>query len=159
MLLECLFMNKVYFCYQMANWCSKHHLSPISIMIKKAMRIIFSCDIHYKAEIGVGTIFTHDALGVVIHPKATIGCNCEILHGVTIGGRGRVSSNGEGAKRGGLPKIGNNVLIGCHAQVLGPIIIGDNVAIGAGSIVIHDVPANSVVVGNPARIVSKNEQQ
>ena len=57
-----------------------------------------------------------------------------------------------------MPKLGNNVTIGCHSQLLGPITIGDNAVIGAGSVVIHDVPANAVVAGNPAKeIVQKND--
>ena len=141
-------MDKVYKWYKIGNWCYLHHLSPISILVKRVMRIFFACDIHYKTAIGEGTVFVHDGLGVVIHRKAVIGTNYKILHGVTIGGRG-------GSGRTGLPIIGNNVLIGAHSMVLGPVIIGDNVTIGAG-IVIHSIPANSIVVGNPARIISKN---
>lgn len=141
-------MDKVYFFYSIGNWCYRHHLSIIAVLIRFFMRFIFSCDIPYHAKIGKGTTFPHDALGIVIHPDVVIGCNCKILHGVTLGGRG-------GKGRIGLPQVGNNVLIGCHAQVMGPITIGDNAVIGAGSIVIDDIPANCTAVGNPARVISK----
>ena len=141
-------MDKIYFFYSIGNWCYRHHLTIIAILIRTFMRCIFSCDIPYRTIIGSGTTFPHDALGIVIHQDVLIGNNCKILHGVTLGGRGG---------RVGLPTIGNNVVVGCHAQVLGPVKIGDNAIIGAGSIVIKDVPANCTVVGNPARIISKNE--
>ena len=144
-------MDKVYFFYWIENWCYRHHLTIIAVLIRMFIRLVFSCDIPYRATIGKGTTFPHDALGIVIHPDVVIGCNCKILHGVTLGGRG-------GKGRTGLPKVGNNVLIGCHAQVMGPVTIGDNAKIGAGSIVVSDVPADSTVVGNPARIIQQNKE-
>ena len=100
-------------------------------------------------QIGDGTVFPHDALGNVFHPEVKIGKNCKILHGVTMGGR---------AGHKGLPVIGDNVLIGVHAQILGDVKIGNNSVVGAGAIVTHDVPDNVVVVGNPARILRKNDE-
>ena len=110
------------------------------------MRIIFACDIPYKACIGKGTKFPHDGLGVVIHPLCKIGTNCQINQGVTIGGRNNLEI---------LPVIGDNVLIGANATVLGNITIGNNSIIGAGSVVLKDVPENTIVAGNPARQISK----
>lgn len=141
-------MDKVYFFYSIERWFYVHHMTALAILVRIFMRISFSCDIPYHAKIGRGTTFPHDALSVVIHQGAVIGKNCKILHGVTIGGRG-------GKGRVGLPEIGNNVLIGCHAQIMGPIVIGDNATIGACSVVVKDVPANCTVVGNPAKIISQ----
>ena len=139
-------MDRVYFFYKIERLFYKTHLTIFAVFIRALMRIVFTCDIPYKANIGKGTIFPHDALGVVIHPDAIIGENCQISQGVTIGGRNNLNV---------LPKIGNNVLIGVNAIVLGDIIIGDNSIIGAGSIVIKDVAPNTVVAGNPAKEIRK----
>lgn len=120
-------MGKLYFLYSIERWFYLHHLIIFAKLVNIFMRIIFSCEIPYKATIGYGTEFTHGGLGVVINSDTIIGENCKILHGVTIGGRG-----GKGRK--GAPVIGNNVLVGCHAQILGPIRIGDNVKIGGGQL-------------------------
>jgi serine O-acetyltransferase len=106
--------------------------------------VFYSCDIGCGAMVGDGTCFSHNGLGVVIHPEAVIGKNCKILQNVTIGGR---SGNKE------VPVIGNHVLIGAGAIVLGPIHIGDFAQIGAGAVVVHSVPPNAVVIGNPAKVV------
>lgn len=112
------------------------------------VKVIFSADVPPQMHIGKGTVFPHDALGCVFHPDVRIGRNCKILHGVTMGGR---------AGHKGLPVVGDNVLIGTHAQILGNVKIGDNAVVGAGSIVTHDVSANVVVVGNPAKILKAKE--
>ena len=132
----------VYKFYKLARFFYKIKLVPLAIIIRAIMRIIFSCDIPYKAKIGKNVKFPHLALGIVIHPRAEIGDNCMILHGVTIGGK-----SGHDA----VPIIGNNVLIGANSVVMGPITIGDNAVIGAGSVVLHDVKPGEVVVGVPAK--------
>lgn len=117
-------------------------LIPLAILVRGIMRIVFSCDIPYKAKIGKNCFFPHHALGVVIHQNTIIGDNCKILQGVTIGGK-------SGHKN--VPIIGDNVLIGANAIIMGPIKIGNNAIIGAGSVVLHDVKDNEVVAGNPAK--------
>lgn len=107
------------------------------------LRLFFSCDIPYATKIGKNVEFKHDGLGIVINSNAIIGDNCKIYQHVTIGGR-------SGKKP---PIIGNNVLIGANALVLGDIAIGNNSVIGAGAVCLHDVPENAIVVGNPARII------
>lgn len=117
----------------------------IFVIFKRAfMRIIFSCDVSYKAEIVKGTVFPHHALGVVIHPKVIIGENCHINQNVTIDGRNGIDI---------LPIIGNNVRIGANAVVLGNITIGNNAQICAGSVVIESVPTNVVVAGAQAKLI------
>ncbi|WP_061575223.1 serine O-acetyltransferase [Heyndrickxia coagulans] len=106
------------------------------------MRIIFSCEIPFQSNIGEGTDFIHNGLGVVIHPEAKIGKYNKIMQNVTIGGR-----NGRGA-----PHIGDYCFIGVGACILGDITIGNNVMIGANAVVINDIPDNMVVVGIPGTI-------
>lgn len=140
-------MDKIYFFYSLERWCYLHHLTPLAILIRAFIRIVFSADIPYQLEIGKGTRMPHDALGSLFHPYAKIGKNCVIRHGVTVGGR-------SGHKL--LPIIGDYVDIGAHAMILGPVTIGDHSFIGAGAVVIKDVPPYAVVVGNPARIIKYN---
>ena len=132
----------------MEHWLYNHHLNVIAQMLRGLVRIIFSADVPPQMQIGKGTVFPHDALGCVSHPDVKIGKNCKILHGVTMGGR---------AGHKGLPIIGDNVVIGTHAQLIGNVKIGNNSIVGAGAIVTHDVPDNVVVVGNPARILKSNK--
>lgn len=102
-------------------------------------------EIHPAAVIGSGLFIDHGS-GVVIGETTVIGDNVTLYQGVTLGGTGK-----EHGKR--HPNIGNHVTVGTGAKVLGPITIGDNSKIGAGSIVLHDVPPNCTVVGNPGRVV------
>lgn len=139
-------MDKVYLMYSVARFFYKKKITIISVIIRALMRLIFSCDIPYKAIIGKGTEFPHYALGVVIHPGAEIGNNCNIKQNVTIGGKSEILV---------VPKIGNNVLIGANAVIIGPVVIGDNVQIGAGAVVTNSIPSNSVAVGVPARVIKK----
>ena len=83
----------------------------------------------------------------MIHPYAIIGENCKIEQNVTIGGRSGITV---------LPVIGDNVMIGAGALVLGPVKIGDNVQIGAGAVVVNDIPENCVVTGIPAKIIKRD---
>lgn len=105
------------------------------------------CDIHPGATIGKRFFIDH-ATGVVIGETAEIGDNVTLYQGVTLGG---VSFN-KGKRH---PTIGNHVVIGCNASVLGAITIGDNVRIGAGSVVLKDVPNECTVVGVPGRVVRR----
>ena len=106
----------------------------------------FGMQIPLSTNIGRGLHMSHYG-GIVINIHTVIGDNVNISQGVTIGQANR------GTKRG-VPIIGNEVYIGPGAKIFGKIIIGDNVAIGANAVVITDIPANSVVVGVPARIIS-----
>lgn len=120
----------------------------ISKLIYLLYRTLFSCDIPSSSILGHNVKFPHYALGVVIHPRSIIGNNVTIYQHVTIGSR-----NGIGA-----PIIGNNVVIGAGAIIIGDIKIGDNVKIGANSVVLKSVPDNCTVVGIPGDF-SKNGNQ
>lgn len=119
-------------------------------IIKIFIRIIFNATIPYTCEIGRGSIFPHGGSGVVLHEHCVIGSDCRIQANVVIGGRNGLP---------GAPKIGNNVLIGAGAVLLGDISIGEHAQIGANAVVTHDVPAYTVAVGVPARVVKKIENR
>ena len=105
----------------------------------------FAVDIHPAARFGQGIMIDH-ATGVVVGETALVGNNCSFLHAVTLGGSGKETGDRH-------PKIGENVLIGAGAKVLGNITVGDGSRIAAGSVVLHDVPAHVTVAGVPAKIV------
>lgn len=106
-------------------------------------------EIHPGAEIGEGLFIDHGN-GVIIGETTIIGNNCTLYQGVTLGGTGK-----EQGKR--HPTLGNNVMVSAGAKVLGSFKIGDNSKIGAGSVVLHEVPANSTVVGVPGRVVKRSD--
>lgn len=116
-------------------------------LISQHSRSRTGIEIHPGAVIGKGLMIDHGD-GVVIGETAVIGDNVTLYQGVTLGGTGK-----DTGKR--HPNIGNGVTIGAGAKVLGPITIGDNSKVGAGSVVLRDVPPNCTVVGNPGRVVRK----
>ncbi|MDR0287390.1 MAG: serine O-acetyltransferase [Clostridiales bacterium] len=121
-------------------------LKFIARAISQTGRFFTGIEIHPGAKLGSGLFIDH-GMGVVIGETAVIGDNCTIYHQVTLGGTGKEKN----AKR--HPTVGNNVLIGAGAKLLGPFTVGDNALIGAGSVVLSDVPENATVVGIKARIV------
>lgn len=116
--------------------------------------ILFANSFSAKASIGVGTYFYHRGLGCVVHPKCMIGENCTIFQHVTLG-----SKWSGGINDGGAPVVGNHVMIGAGACILGNITIGDNTVIGANAVVTHNIPPNVVVAGNPARIIKEKSNE
>lgn len=131
--------------HRRAHWCYTHGLLLLARMISQASRRRTGIEIHPGATIGRRLVIDH-GMGLVIGETAEIGDDCLIYHGVTLGGTGK-----EAGKR--HPTIGNNVLIGTGAKVLGPITIGDNSRVAANSVVLRDIPENSTAVGIPARVV------
>ncbi|KAL3850952.1 hypothetical protein ACJIZ3_012834 [Penstemon smallii] len=122
-----------------------HGRTVLALHIQNRVSEVFAVDIHPKAKMGRGVVFDHGT-GVVIGETAVIGDNVTILHNVTLGGTGKVKGDRH-------PKIGDGVLIGAGAKVLGNIKVGENARIGAGSIVLKDIPAGATAVGNPAKLV------
>ncbi len=134
--------------HPLAQWLWNHDLHTLARLWAHIGRCATGIEIHPQAKIGRNLFIDH-GMGVVIGQTATIGDNVTIYHGVTLGGKGASTSG----KR--HPDIGDNVVIGAGAQVLGAIHIGDNSAIGANSVVTADVPEGVTVIGIPARIVGK----
>ncbi|MBP3841961.1 MAG: serine acetyltransferase [Bacilli bacterium] len=132
--------------YKLSNKMYRMHFHIIPKILKTFIRVIYGATIPYKSTIGDGTVFPHGALGVVIHEDAIIGNNCKILPNAVIGGRGDEKS---------VPVIGNNVLIGAGAVIIGNVKIGDNSSVGANAVVLKDVPNNSIAVGVPAKVTKK----
>ena len=130
--------------YRIAHGLYKIKLFFLARLISQLGRFFTGIEIHPGAKIGKGLFIDH-GMGVVIGETAEIGDNVTIYHGVTLGGTGK-----DKGKR--HPTIGNNVIIGCGAKILGPISIGDGAKIGANSVVLKDVPKGKTAVGIPAVI-------
>ncbi len=113
--------------------------------ISQAAKVVTGIEIHPGATIGKNFFIDHGA-GVVIGETAEIGDNCTLYQGVTLGGTGK-----DKGKR--HPTLGNNVMVGCGAKVLGPFKIGDNSKIAANAVVLREIPADSTAVGIPAKVV------
>lgn len=135
-------------CYhRRAHWCYEHNLMFIARMISQMGRHRTGIEIHPGAKIGRRLVIDH-GMGIVIGETAEIGDDCLIYHGVTLGGTGKDSGKRH-------PTIGNNVLIGTGAKVLGPFKVGDNSRIAANSVVLSEIPPDSTAVGVPARVVKR----
>lgn len=135
-------MNKSIF---LMTKLQKHNIPVIPRLMQQMNLLIFATDVPRTVKIGKGTKFAHSGLGCVIHERAIIGDNCKILQNVTIGGR----------SKHGTPVIGNNVLIGAGATILGGITIGNNVKIGAQALVMEDVQDNQTIVAQKGTILNK----
>ncbi|MCR5278101.1 MAG: serine O-acetyltransferase [Lachnospiraceae bacterium] len=135
--------------YRIAHrlYLRKHYFLARLISQKAARKT--GIEIHPGATIGNGLFIDHGH-GVVIGETAIIGDNCTLYQGVTLGGTGK-----EQGKR--HPTLGNNVMVSAGAKVLGSFSIGDNSKIGAGSVVLSEVPPNSTVVGVPGRVVKRGD--
>ncbi|MFM7365678.1 MAG: serine O-acetyltransferase [Cuspidothrix sp.] len=147
---------EVIFCYpgfhalclhRFAHWLHLHQVSFIPRFISHLGRFFTGIEIHPGAKIGKSVFIDH-GMGVVIGETAIVGDYALIYQGVTLGGTGK-----ESGKR--HPTLGDNVVVGAGAKVLGNIQISDRVRIGAGSIVLRDVPPDATVVGIPGRIISR----
>jgi serine O-acetyltransferase len=134
--------------YRFAHELWKRRLFLPARIVSQWARFITGVEIHPAAQIG-NRLFIDHATSVVIGETTTVGDDVTLYQGVTLGGTGK-----EKGKR--HPTIGNKVVIGAGAKVLGNITIGDDSRIGAGSVVLHDVPEKSTVVGVPGRIVYRN---
>ena len=133
------------FWHRPAHFLYKHGFKFLARWISQTVRLWTGIEIHPGAVIGRGLCIDH-GMGVVIGETAVVGDDCTIYQGVTLGGTGK-----EQGKR--HPTLGNNVMVGSGAKVLGPFTVGDNSKIAAGAVVLSEVPPNSTCVGVPARIV------
>jgi len=135
-------VNAIYF-YRVANFFYTYKIPILPSLIKYLIFLLFNSIVPYEAKIGARSRFMYGGIGVVIHKRAVIGDNVALGQGITIGRKLTDS----------VPIIGSDVYIAAGARVLGDIHIGDNVIIGANSVVIHDVPSNTIVAGSPAKVV------
>ena len=133
--------------HRIAHWCYQHDFKLLARFISQRSRRRTGIEIHPGATIGRRLVIDH-GMGIVIGETAEIGDDCLIYHGVTLGGTGK-----DVGKR--HPTIGNNVLIGTGAKVLGPFKVGDNSRIAANSVVLGEIPPDSTAVGIPARVVRR----
>lgn len=130
--------------HKVAHFLFRHKLYCISRFISQCGRFFTGIEIHPGAKIGKGLFIDH-GMGIVIGETAEIGDNCTLYHGCTLGGTGK-----DKGKR--HPTLGNNVLVGAGAKILGPFKVGDNAMIGANSVVLNEVPEGATVVGVPGHV-------
>jgi serine O-acetyltransferase len=133
--------------HRIAHWLWTHNLKLLARLVSHFSRWLTGIEIHPGAKIGRRFFIDH-GMGVVIGETTEIGNDVTLYHQVTLGG----TSTKKGKRH---PTIGNNVVIGAGAKVLGPVKVGDNCKIGANSVVIKDVPPNSTVVGIPGKVVRR----
>ena len=137
--------------HRIAHWFYKHKRYFIARMISQVSRFFTGIEIHPGAKIGKGLFIDH-GIGVVIGETTEIGDNVLIYQGATLGGTGK-----DLGKR--HPTIGSEVVIGAGAKVLGPFKVGDHAKIGAGAVVLKEVPPNSTVVGVLGRVVMRSKAE
>lgn len=134
--------------YRRAHWFFNHNMKFLARWISQRCVKKTNIEIHPGAQIG-RRLFIDHGTGVVIGETTVIGDDCTLYQGVTLGGTGK-----DKGKR--HPTLGNHVMVGSGAKVLGPIEIGDNVRIAAGAVVLSEIPDDCTAVGVPARVVRRN---
>lgn len=133
--------------YRIAHFFYKYNLFFIARLISQLGRFFTQIEIHPGAKIGRRLVIDHGS-GVVIGETSVIGDDCLIHHGVTLGAKTTESGDRH-------PKLGNNIIVGVGAQIIGNCKIGDNAVIGASAVVVRDVGENEVVAGIPAKTIKK----
>lgn len=133
--------------YRIGHWLWQRHRKDMAYFVQMRVSEVFGVDIHPAARIGQGIMIDH-AHSIVIGETAVVGDNVSMLHSVTLGGTGKEDGDRH-------PKIGDGVLIGAGAKVLGNIHVGACSRIAAGSVVLQDVPPCTTVAGVPARVVGQ----
>ena len=136
--------------HRRAHWCWQHGLKWLGRFISHLSRWLTGIEIHPGAVIG-RRVFLDHGMGIVIGETAEVGDDCTIYHGVTLGG----TSLYKGTKR--HPTLGNNVVVGAGAKVLGGFAVGDGAKIGSNAVLTKPVPAGATAVGNPARIIQAEQ--
>ena len=137
---------------RVAHALYRHRLSPLARMVSLLNFIVFNIEVAMRCEIGEGLYLPH-TVGTVIGARQ-IGKNAVIYHGVTFGAK-EIDIGYHDDQR---PQVGDNVIVGSGAKILGSITIGDNVIVGANAVVVDSVPSNVVVGGIPAKIIRENHR-
>jgi len=130
--------------YRAARWLYLHHIPLLPRLLQLFIFCVYGCRLSYLTNIGKGTYLSHGGLGVTVSPKSTIGENCVLGFRCSIIGQKPYIKT---------PQIGNRVYIGPGAVIQGPVIIEDDVIIGANAVVTHSVKSHSIVGGIPARVI------
>jgi len=136
--------------YRLSHWLWVNQFHLLGRFISHLGRFFTGIEIHPGAKIGRSFFIDH-GMGVVIGETAEIGDNCTLYHGVTLGGT-------SWAKEKRHPTLGDNVIVGSGAKILGPFTVGDNSKVGSNSVVVKEVPPNATVVGIPGRVVISGEK-
>jgi len=131
--------------YRIAHWLWQQGRTSLALFLQNRISSVFAVDIHPAAKIGKGIMFDH-ATGIVIGETAVVEDNVSIMQSVTLGGTGKEAGDRH-------PKVRKGVLISAGAKILGNIEIGECAKVGAGSVVLKDVPPRTTVAGVPARVV------
>ncbi|NBA85277.1 serine acetyltransferase [Emticicia sp. CRIBPO] len=142
----------VLFSFRLATIATKNRFIfilfiPYLVLYRILVEWVLGVELPYKTKVGKGLII-HHGHALVVNDSTRIGDNCTLRHSTTIGNKQL-----DDDKFTKSPEIGNNVDVGSNVCIIGPIKVGNNVKIGAGSVVTKDIPPNSVVVGNPARVI------
>jgi serine O-acetyltransferase len=137
--------------YRLSHWLWTHRLKLPGRAVSQLMRSLTGIEIHPGASLGPGFFIDH-GMGVVIGETAELGANVTLYHGVTLGG----TTLTKGKRH---PTLGDNVVVGAGAKILGAITVGSNSRVGANAVVNKPVPPNSVVVGVPGQIIKQQEQR
>jgi len=137
--------------YRLAHWLHNHHFRFTARLISQLSKFFTGIEIHPGAQIGRRLVIDHGT-GIVIGETTIIGDDCLLYQNVTLGGTGK-----DVGKR--HPTLGNNVMVGSGAKVLGPFRVGDNARIAANSVVLREVPDNATVVGVPGRVVKISSEK
>ena len=147
---------KAIFFHKIANFFAIAKFDLVARIISQFSRFLTGIEIHPKAKIGKNLFIDH-GMGVVIGETSEIGNNVTIYHNVTLGGVAPSINANDQRNTKRHPTLEDNVVVGSGAQILGPITIGKNSLIGAGCVVTRDVTAGTKVAGNPASVIEKNE--
>ena len=145
-------------CYRMSSWLWKRRLFLLGRLLSHFGKIFTGVEIHPGAEIGPRFVIDHGT-GVVIGETAVIGADVTLYHDVTLGG---VAPSVDSQAQVGLkrhPTLGDHVIVGSGAQILGPVMVGEHARVGANSVVTKDVPSSVTAVGVPARVIMPREKE
>lgn len=134
--------------YRVAHWLWQQGRNSLALFLQNRISTVFAVDIHPAAQLGKGIMFDH-ATGIVIGETAVVADNVSIMQSVTLGGTGKEAGDRH-------PKVRQGVLIGAGAKILGNIEVGECARIGAGSVVLRNVPARTTVAGVPAKVIGEN---
>jgi serine acetyltransferase len=146
-------------CFRLAQRASTRRgwLAPLRVPIVLAYRLLsewlLGFDLPWQVRVGPRLRLFH-AHALVVHPATSLGADCTLRHSTTLG-----TQDPSGVWSEDAPTLGDGVDVGCHVLVLGPVHVGDGARIGAGSVVLKDVPSRAVVVGNPARVIGSVEAE